>query len=58
MEKTGMLNLAYIVFGLGVDALANETALASGLPTYKAGIVDVVIDNSAEMCYFNTSCVT
>jgi len=51
MVQTGVLDLAYVVLGWGVDALANETALASGLPAYKVGIVDMVIDNSAEMCY-------
>ena len=51
MKQTGVLDLAYVVFSSGVDAFANETALASRLSTYKAGIVDMVIDNYAEMCY-------
>ena len=46
-----MLDIAYVMLSLGVDAFPNQTTLSSGLSAHKVGIAHVLIDNSAEICY-------
>jgi len=48
--EINMLDIADVALRSGVNAFSNETALAGGLPTYKVGIVDVMVDNPAKIC--------